>query len=508
MQNIIKKSSNFYCGLTLFISAIIWTTVIWFILSESIAMFEVDSYYHIRLADMMAKYGLILPSEFPWTACSIWNNAFFDKEWLFHVILIPFIRWFGELVGCRAFILAAAFLCAIAWGSLLRTLKIRYLFFALLLIIFVSGPAFEGRLLMCRPHLLSIILLATFLNCLVKNKRVLMFALSYVYAISYTGCWQIIPIALLYDLITHWKSEESKGWKHWSSIYAFAGIMAGMIINPYFPSNISGLYIQNIMILKAAILGGTIYRLNLGMELYPPALIKIFTVYLPLFILNAVAFVSLLEKRKTVENFRLKLFFGCLSVTYMILTMCVVKFTDYFIPLAALFLILYFQDMISAWNRGKFFLVTFSILLILFGAYSTLVLKKEIYKTNITYSDSAEWINKNSEPSIDSLHPQKLIFTSSWDDTPYLFYSLPTFKYLVFLDPYFMYSFSPDKYRMWQKISEGKTSNPARLIQQEFGTSIVFVNKRHKTLQMQLEESGQAKLKFEGKDGEKVFVLK
>jgi len=106
------------------------------------------------------------------------------------------------------------------------------------------------------------------------------------------------------------------------------------------------------------------------------------------------------------------------------------------------------------------------------------------------------------------MHPRKLIFTSSWDDTPYLFYSLPKFKYLVFLDPYFMYSYSPDKYRMWQKISEGKTSNPALLIQQEFGTNIVFVNKRHKTLQMQLEESGQAKFKFEGKDGEKVFVLK
>lgn len=508
VENMIEKNSKFYYGLTILISAIIWTAVVWFILNGSIAMFEVDSYYHIRLADIMAKYGLILPSEFPWTDCSVWNNAFFDKEWLFHVVLIAFIK-FGEVTGCKIFVLTATFLCAVAWGSLLKTLKIKYLFFALSLMIFASGPAFESRLLMCRPHLLSIILFAIFLVCLVKNKRFLIFTVSCIYALSYTGCWQVVPIAILYDLISNLRrSKESKAWKPWASVYASMGVLAGMIINPYFPSNISGLYVQNIMVLKAAIWGGTTYRLDLGMELYPPALIKIFTIYLPLFILNIIAFISLLENRKTIENFRLKLFFGCLSITYMILTIFVVKFTDYFIPLVSVFLILHFQDRISSWNKRFFFLATLSILLVLFGIYSASVLKKEIYTTTIKYFDSADWISNNSEPTTISLHSQKLIFTSSWDDTPYLFYSLPNFKYLVFLDPYFMYSYSPDKYRMWQKISEGKTSRPAILIQQEFGTNIVFVNKRHIHLQRQLEESGYTKLKFEGKDGEKVFILK
>lgn len=505
----IEKNSKIHYNLTIFISAVIWPAVTWFILSESIAMFEVDSYYHLRLADIMVKHGLILPSEFPWTSYSIWNNAFFDKEWLFHIILIPFIK-FGEETGCRIFLLIASFLCAIAWGELLKTLKISYLFFALLLIIFASGPAFEGRLLMCRPHLLSIILLGIFLICLVKNKRTLMFVTSYTYVLSYTGCWQIVPIAILYDFITHWHSEERKGWKHLASIYTFTGVITGMIINPYFPSNISGLYVQNVMILKAAIFGGTTYRLDLGMEIYPPALIKIFTTYLPLFSLNAIAFISLLENRKIVQNFRLKLFFGCLSIIYMVLTILVVKFTDYFIPLVSVFLILYFQDKIAAWNmkKKKLFFVVLSVLLTLFGIYSASVLKKEISRTNIPYSDSSAWINKEAGTQSDTTHPQKLIFTSTWDDTPYLFYSLPNFKYLVFLDPYFMYSYSPDKYRMWQKISEGKTSNPVLLIQREFGTNIVFVNKRHRALQIQLEESGFADLKFEGKDGEKVFVLK
>jgi len=500
--------SNSHYNLSVFISAIIWTVVIYFILSGSATIFEVDSYYHIRLADIMAKYGLILPSEFPWTACAIWNNAFFDKEWLFHVILIPLIKLGGELVGCKIFILTSVFLCAIAWGSLLKVLRIKYPFFVLLLIIFASGPAFASRLLMCRPHLLSIMLFAIFLICLVKNKRVLIFCVSYIYALSYTGCWQIVPIAILYDLITLWHSKERKGWKNWLSIYTFSGITAGMIINPYFPFNISGLYIQNIMILKAAILGGTLYRLDLGMELYPPALIKIFTNYLLLFILNATAFISLLENRKTVRDFQLKLFFGCLSLTYMILTILVVKFTDYFVPLAVVFLILYFQDKITAWNKRFFLLIVIAILLISFGIFSALALKKEIYQKNIRYYDSANWINQTVELQRDIMHPQKLIFTSSWDDPPYLFYSLPNFKYLVFLDPYFMYSHSPDKYRMWQKIAEGKTNNPALLIQQEFGTNIVFVNSRHKALQIQLEESECAKLKFEGKNGEKVFILK
>ena len=117
-----KPHSNFRSNLTVFMSAIIWTLVIWFILNGSIAMFEVDSYYHIRLANIMGQYGLILPSEFPWTTCSIWNNAFFDKEWLFHVILIPFIK-LGDAAGCKIFTLTAVFLCAVTWGSLLITLK-------------------------------------------------------------------------------------------------------------------------------------------------------------------------------------------------------------------------------------------------------------------------------------------------------------------------------------------------------------------------------------------------
>lgn len=502
-----KLHSNFRYNLSILISAIIWTAAVWFILNGSIAIFEVDSYYHIRMASVMSKYGLILPSEFPWTACSVWNNAFFDKEWLFHIMLIPFTK-FGEMFGCKIFILTAVFICAITWGSLLKTLKIRYLFLSLLLIIFASGPAFEGRLLMCRPHLFSIILFAIFLTCLVKNKKFLLFIVSYIYALSYTGSWQIIPIAVLYDLITNYHSEKNKSWKHWASIYTFSGIITGMIINPYFPANISGLYIQNVMVLKTAILGGTTYRLDLGMELYSPALIKIFTIYLPLFLFNIIAFISLLENRKTVQNFRQKLFFGCLSITYMILTIFVVKFTDYSVPLITAFLIFYFQEKIISWDKKNYLFAILSVLLFLSGTYFTFVLKKELYMANIQYFDSTAWLNKNIKSTPDTLHPEKLIFTTSWDDTPYLFYLLPNFKYMVFLDPYFMYAYSPDKYRMWQKISEGKTYNPVPLIQQEFGTNIVFVNKRHMCLRKQLEESGYAKLEFEGKNGEKIFILK
>lgn len=53
-------------------------------------------YYHVKISGLMLQQGIL--EEFPWTQTGIWKERFADKEFLFHVYLMPFIRIFPNLM--------------------------------------------------------------------------------------------------------------------------------------------------------------------------------------------------------------------------------------------------------------------------------------------------------------------------------------------------------------------------------------------------------------------------
>ncbi|HJO96122.1 MAG TPA: hypothetical protein QF753_22210, partial [Victivallales bacterium] len=296
----------------------------------------------------MKNFGIIL-KNFPWTTCSVWNSAFFDKDWLFHLYLIPFL-YFGKLLGGKIAILFTVFLSGAAWGYLIKSLKIKYIFTALLLILLSTQTAFLGRLIFCRGHILSILIFPLCLIFLLKDKKILLLVFTYIYSLSYTGSWQILVIAILFDIVTFKKNKKTKIY-NLMTLWCLYGTVLGFIANPYFPANITGGIIQNIMIMKARWFGVSQNYIIQGQELYPMPLFKLITIYLPIVVINIYTFIRVIQLKKHTESDSTLLFFALLSIIYLLITVIIIKFTDYYVPIAITFIAFYWHNKILNLNK-------------------------------------------------------------------------------------------------------------------------------------------------------------
>ena len=500
-------------GVQIFFGALAWTIAVYLVIRHSGTLPGNDVYFHIQLAEIMRTHGIVLDS-FPWTTHSVWNTAFFDKDWLFHVLLIPFL-FLGKIAGGKSALLIFVFLAGLAWGFLFKTLKCKNIFIALLLTLFCSGYAFLGRLVLLRAHLLSIFFVAVCITCIIRRWYLSLTAMTVLYSLSYTGSWQIIPIAIVFDLVklSQKRSDNSRGLR-FCTIWAVLGIFIGFLLNPYYPANISGGILQNITVLKSGWLGTVGAKIILGEELYGVSTTKLFTVYMPvIIILFATVYYCVNFKNNLRNNFAIIVPLGILSFIYLVLTLLTVKFTDYLVPFTIAFAVSSWDLNLPIKGRKSVFVYMTLLLLILFGIFSIAALRKDTYQTQPRYHGAVQWLNNNiircqKGEGIDKTSaPNLVVFTGEWSDTPALFYGAPQFRYLVLLDPNFMYAYSPEKYNLWKKISDGKVLFPAMLIYREFDAKIVFLTKYKKRLSYSLTKSPYAELMYTGPEGESIFVI-
>lgn len=67
-----------------------------------------DSFYHLKMAKLIAERGPIL--HFPWLQFTVLKDYFVDHHFLYHVLGIPFIMIFGDLIGYKLYTVFSAYL--------------------------------------------------------------------------------------------------------------------------------------------------------------------------------------------------------------------------------------------------------------------------------------------------------------------------------------------------------------------------------------------------------------
>ena len=495
--------------LKILFAAVCWSALIYCFIWPINYFIGVDAYYHVKISVIMKKYGIML-SGFPWADCSIWRDNFFDKDWLFHLYLIPF-TYFGKLTGGKLAIITAVFISCISWGALLKSLKIKNLFLSL--IIMLSCYGFYSRMFMCRGHILSIAFFPLCLLCIIRKKQILLFVITLLYAYAYTGAWQILFLALAYDLYRIILDSEKITIRNSTILPAFLAIFVSLIVNPYFPNNVEGLLIQNFFVLKTKWFGNNDVIINLGSEFNPLTSKKLYTWYLIFFVLIFSTFANFIKdwKKKDLEC----LYLGSISFLYFTLSLISVKFTDYSVPLGFTFIALFWDKWLTEKKdisrKIRNVIYCLYCILILFIIITVVNNKGDITTVNKKplYSGAAKWLKSNiakTEKNI-TLNPKQIVFTGGWDDAPMLFYGTAQYKYLVFLDPCFMYLYSPEKYKQWYKIIENRTLYPAMMIYKDFKADFVFLSKHRKVLAGVLHQSPYAELCYIGPDEEKIFKI-
>jgi len=473
-----------------------------------------DVFYNVEIADIM-RHGNWVVEKFPWTTCSIWTNSYFDKEWLFHLYIIPFISFFGKIQGIKLMTASSGFFIALAWGVLLKTAGVKkHIFSALIFILFSTGYVFLARIVLCRSILFSLFFLPLVLSCVILRIRILLALTVFLYTLSYVGAWQAIPLILIFDFMTfNFKRDFfKKSLKSLMLPWGILGLCAGFAFSPYFPDNINGVFLQTIMVLKAKWLGSGGVNLMQASELEPIQASRLLW-HVPLFILIIHAVVNALkmpEFRKEIRS-TTGVFF-IFTIIYFFMTIFSQRFIEYLAPLSGVFLFLFYGNygkiLLHNMKLNKFgeFILhrRMSILLFLLffsGIISINLLFKNFYRSRIYYQSSANWLK-------DNLKDDEIIFTAGWNDSSVLFFHAPQFRYLVMLEPYFMYAYSPRKFFIWQKISLGKIENPSALIKNEFASSVVFIPHNMQALKHKLLRDPYAELQFESKEtGESIFIL-
>jgi hypothetical protein len=491
--------------LKIILAAVCWTFTIYCFVWPLNYFMGVDAYFHIEIAEIMKNHGLVL-NGFPWADCSIWRDNFFDKDWLFHIYLIPFTL-FGKLTGGKLAILTSVFISCISWGVLLKTLKIKNIFIALILMLSCYG--FYSRMFMCRGHLLSIAFFPLCLACIVNRKQILLFIVTLLYSLAYAGSWQILPLALFFDLLTFIYRKEKFSIKKSTTFSVFIAILISILFNPYFPNNVYGLLVQNYFVLKTKWFGNANVSFNLGNEFNPMNSRKLYTWYLLFFVLLFITLGNFFKSWK--EKNSITVYFGLLTVLYFTLSMISVKFSDYSVPIGFTFIVLFWDSWLSKKKLNYRKIIYFGYCLLFVYIIFTVRSKadKEPKYESPLYSAAAEWLVKNlhDDQKGNEINPKQIVFTGGWDDAPMLFYGAPQYKYLIFLDPCFMYTFSPEKYLKWQRIIKGRNLYPAMAIYKEFNADLIFLSKHRKVLAEILEQSPYTELCYKGPHGEKIFKI-
>ena len=429
-----------------------------------------DGYYHIKLAWLMRTESL--KPDFVWLPMSILNQRdFYDHHFLYHVALIPFT--FGDLrVGAKLAAVTFAALAFVAIWFLLDRQKIPFAWLWALALLGISD-AFLYRMSISRAQSLSLGIMALGLLWMFEGKYKHLAVLSFFYVWTYNAFPLILALAGLYTgaVLLMEKRLDLR-----PVLFAGVGIIAGLVINPYFPNNLTFTYHH---FLSKVQLGESI---KVGNEWYPYDTAQI----LENSMFALVAFVSGtlalgLTGRKmntqTATAFLVAILFGVMMFNAR-------RFVEYFPPFALIFAALAWKSVFEFENHPMQKLIgkahTYAPVIVLalavivgmikvFPAVQNQMAKSKSYDL---YAGASLYLLQNTQPG-------ELIFQTDWDDFPRLFYHNSYNTYLAGLDPTYMQLYDAKLYDDWVNITRGEMDNPSEMIRSKFGTRFVVSDLNH-----------------------------
>lgn len=444
-----------------------------------------DGYYHIKMGYLIRQEGI--KPDFPWLPMSILNaDSYYDHHLLYHIYLAIFAATDpgvdGGLALTQSAKIASIIMPALAFMAIWWLLRRQKVPWASLwaLGLFAISEAFLYRMSMPRAQSASLLVLALGLHWLLQKRYVLLLPLGFAYVWFYNAFPLLIVMAVVYVIGTL-LTERRLAWQ--ALVYPVIGIALGIIINPYFPQNVT--FILSHVLPK---LGGD--SIPVGNEWSPYktwTLVENSGFALAAFVLGIMA-LGWREKRMDeaiLVGLTLAVLFG-----YMLFQSR--RFVEYFPPFALIFAALAVSPVVKEWlehgekKKRPYLrrLLPLAMLLILaFPLYSTLADARASVgrsKPADRYAEAALWLRANADPGT-------MIFQTDWDDFTRIFYYNTDAIYLAGLDPTYMELYDADLYNEWVAITKGKIEEPGQIIHDRFNGEYVFSDLKHSKFIAQAE---------------------
>ncbi len=512
--NFIRRWRLDYLAIFVFAAAV-YTYIQW-----QPAFPDPDSFYHMKMAMLTREQGIV--KVFPWLPFTTLSGAFADHHYLYHLLLIPFIDVFGPPLGVKVASILFAALAIVAFYALLRAYQLRYA--AVFALMMAACGGFIFRLNLAKASALSITLVLLSLIAMRRSNLKALFVMSALFVWLYGG-WPIMLILAgaflaaravagvlvrddrpwhrsVTDFFRRLAGEKRSALRDiWAlpevknAVIIVAGLLAGLVVNPFFPKNIS-FYWEQIVQIAIISYRGTV---TVGREWYPYSLSEIFGLCSIVFILFSVGLVMLLaaafwgrpgavkagETRRPVTELLASFL---LAAFFLAMTIRSRRHMEYFVPFAMLFdaqfinLILPHVDPRRGGDKLMAFLkkarLAVVFVIVYLAAFFPLLAARDVFLVHgsfmrgipwTTYAGAGQWLAEHTPKNA-------VIFHNDWDDFPILFYRDDRNRYISGLDQTFLYRQDPLKYAYWLNITTGKRKTVlAEVISGEFGARFVMV---------------------------------
>jgi len=490
------------------------------------AILDNDGYYHIRWSKLLRESAPHLP-EFTYLPLTMLSeDRYADHHFLFHVLLIPFT--FGDLrLGAKAaaVLFSAAALAALFWLMIAYQVRFRWLWLVPLV---ASSEPFLYRMAMTRDPSLSLFVLGVGSYAILKRWRGVLAVLGFVFVWLYSLFPLLFALAVAYSVavyISHRKIDL------WAPLASAAGIAAGLLVNPYFPKNIT-LFVEHLK-MKLSLN----YAVDVGIEWYPYYTWTILggsAVAFGIFIAALLAF----DFRSRSQDIK-PLFFLIVSAMLLLIAFKSRRFIEYWPPFAVLFGAFTItprlsrllphaprlepaqpdpdtpalrgdldagQQDVRATNRDfamshpqqvealtanpgakSAWLSSIrdrAILAIAAAVTSQVLALTMISNVDHAGKDLAEEQNPSAFKGAgqwlaDHTPPGSIVFNTNWDEFPMLFYYDTNNSYIVGLDPTYLYDRDHDMWKEYADITLGNVDDPGPRIRDRFGANYVVTDNEH-----------------------------
>jgi len=396
------------------------------------SLWETDSYYHLAVARLYAEEGIT--ARPPWARFSLISEGG-DKEYLFHLMLIPFVETMNPETGGR---IALAAIDA-ALFTVLTSVSVGMIGWPGYLVpiwIFVAVAPFTSRLMRIRPELVALVIILFAVTRFPMRRDRFIALLAFFFALTYTAVHVFVALSVMWLLCDCVILRQRP--RVVSFLYPLIGCVAGVVCHPHLGSYLRIWYAQNVLYFFHK------RQLDVGAEIFAPD-VRFLVTCLPWLVTIAVLLLIGWERR-TINRQMLNL--ACTAAVFVILFIPMARMITYVIPLVTLTAVSLLQQ--SMTMRRAFSVAAVLVISIgigLFTFFQSGYIPRWIFSPRFT--PGVAW-----ERTGEMLRPGARVATT-WGNADLFSYFAPRARFLNVLDPIFMYARDPERSTAWLRVMRG-----------------------------------------------------
>jgi len=409
-----------------------------------------DRYYHLGLSRLISHQGLL--RTLPQAEDLGWGRYFPDKEFLFHV-LTGAADWINGSVGVWMVVpLLGIGIVVCLYAELSRVIR-PLPAAALSAAVPLLTARFLFRLTLLRPHMLAVLFFCLLLLAILRKRPKLAALAAAGFALSYHAFYVVGMVAAVAWLFRRrFGPDGAQGW-----LWCLAGLAVGIIVNPYFPSNL----VMSWFHLQLALGINPPPGLDTPMEMASPGLAGSLLVYG--FVPASLIAAALAMKFRRAEGRSETTGFWFLFTVTLLFTLLAAKSqraTEYAVP-ASILMVGYCASV-----TGFRWWIPFNLLLLI-ACHG--------------YADRRHYLESWRGPpqgnsvfypmAISTLPADaagKKVFNCEWESGAYLLLERPDMRFIDLLDPVFLWKASRQKYLARLGLINGAFRDPHAVMRGAF----------------------------------------